>query len=318
MPVEHEMKTASAFSPGHITGFFQICDEPEDVMLRGSKGAGVSVSKGAHTNVSVEPAARNIIKIAINNTQTREAAVSEHVTKSMLKLAGAHHRVTISHKIDTPIGVGLGSSGAGSLSLALALNEALDLQLTREQAAQHAHTAEVVCRTGLGTVIAEMYGGMEIRTRAGAPGIGEIKKIPLKGEYTVAYLPFGSISTRRILSDKFFRARINELGGSFVDQLLLDPRPPRLMRLSRDFAEHVGLLTERVRATLKDADAAGFTASMPMFGEAAFSLVKRDEAEDLAGIFRRHESTSPLASELGQQPSTIILTDVDEKGARLL
>ena len=39
-----------------------------------------------------------------------------------------------------------------------------------------AHEAEIYCKTGLGTVFAENIGWFEIRTHAGIPGIGKIKK----------------------------------------------------------------------------------------------------------------------------------------------
>lgn len=311
------MREASAFSPGHITGFFQICDEPEDLLLKGSRGAGVCLSKGIRTTVRLEPATRNSLEVKINGCPTAEAVVSEYVAKTMLSRARGNHRVLVEHRAEIPIGRGMGTSGAGALSLALALNDALDLDLSKEEVAQVAHIAEVECRTGLGTVISETYGGMEIRVKPGAPGVGEIVKVPLGGEYVVVYLPFGQISTRTILTNEFFRRRINELGGTFVNELLSKPEPEEFMRLSRSFAEHIGLITERVKAVLKEADEAGLPCSMPMFGEAAFSLLKRRDAEDLLEIFKRYQVPSTV-SEAGEEVPGVILAEVDEQGVRLI
>lgn len=299
------MMEVSAFSPGHITGFFHICDEPDDPLLKGSLGAGVSISKGVHTIVRLEPSTRSSLEIMLNGRRTVSAVVSEYVTRQMLSKARGDYKIIVEHRFEIPMGAGMGTSGAGVLGLAIALNEALNLGLSKEEAAQVAHLAEVECRTGLGTVIAETYGGMEIRVRAGAPGIGEVKKIPLGGEYVVACLFFSPISTRIILADEVYRRKINERGGVFVRELLSLPRPGEFMKLSRSFAEHVGLITERVRKVLMEADKAGLPSSMPMFGEAAFSLLKRGEATDLLEIFKRHRAP------------TIILSDVDEIGARL-
>jgi pantoate kinase len=312
------MREASAFCPGHITGFFQICDEPEDLLLKGSKGAGVCLSKGIRTTVQLESAARKSLRVKINGCPTDSAVVSEYVTKTMLSRAKGNYRVAVDHRVEVPVGVGMGTSGAGALSLAMALNEALGLNLSREEVGQVAHIADAECRTGLGTVIAEAYGGMEIRVKPGAPGIGEVVKVPLRGEYVVVCLPFGSISTRTILTDEVYRKRINELGDLFVKELLPKPTPEEFMRLSRSFAEHVGLITERVRAVLKEADEAGLPCSMPMFGETVFSLLKRGDAENLLEIFKRQQAPRIRISEMEEGIPSPILAEVDEKGVRLI
>ncbi len=51
--------------------------------------------------------------------------------------------------------------------------------MTVIQAAQIAHSADIICKTGLGTVISEFTGGFEIRTSFGGPGIGKILKMPI-------------------------------------------------------------------------------------------------------------------------------------------
>lgn len=313
-----KVREASAFSPCHITGFFQICDEPEDPLLKGSRGAGVSLSKGVHTNVRLEPSARSSLDIRINGCRTDSAIVSEQVTKEMLSRAGGDYRVFVEHRVEVPMGMGMGTSGAGALSLALAFNEVLNLNLSRIEVAQIAHIVETECRTGLGTVIAETYGGMEIRTKPGAPGVGEIRKIPLRGEYVVVCLPFDPIPTKRILTDDIYRRRINERGGLYVEALLSKPRPEEFMRLSRSFAEHIGLITERVRRVLREADEAGLPCSMPIFGEAAFALLRREEAEALMEIFRRYQVPRVAVSEVEGEGPSIILSGVDEEGVRLV
>lgn len=270
------------------------------------------------TTVNVQHSSKNSLKISINGCRTDSAPVSEYVAKSMLSRASGAFDVSIDHNVQVPIGIGLGASGAGALSLALSLNEALGLSMSKEEAAQVAHIAEVECKTGLGTVIAETYGGMEIRVKAGAPGVGEIEKIPLGDRYVLVFLPFGPISTRKILTNELFRRRINDLGASYVERLLSEPEPEEFMRLSRSFAEHVGLITERIKAVLEDADQLGIQCSMPMFGEAVFSLVQRDKAEEVIEVFKRHETMGLMVSETGEHMSSLIMTDIDEKGARLV
>jgi pantoate kinase len=303
-----KLKEAKAFAPGHITGFFQICDRPNDPLLKGSRGAGVSIARGVATKVRVEKSAKTSVKVIINDDVTDSAPVSEHVANAILSLAGESYKILVEHDVKVPIGCGFGSSGAGALSLALALNEALNLNLSRLEAAQIAHVAEVECKTGLGTVIAETFGGLEIRVKPGAPGVGQIKSVPIDEDYIVACLNLDSIQTREILTEENFRQRINKFGGTLVDKLVRHPTPSNFMALSRRFAEHVGLISKRLRAVLKEADGAGLTCSMAMLGETAFSIVKRDRAEEVHEIFSKH---APFERD-------VIVADIDFKGARLL
>jgi pantoate kinase len=170
------MREASAFSSGHLTGFFQICDEPEDPLLKGSRGAGFSISQGVLTKVSVKPEDRTSIRIRINGEITNEAVVSKNVAKRMLSMSDDRWRLEIAHQIGVPIGAGFGSSGGGAITLALALNEVLGLDLSYIEAARVAHKSEIECRTGLGTVFAVTQGGFGVLYKPGAPGIGAALK----------------------------------------------------------------------------------------------------------------------------------------------
>lgn len=302
------MKEAKAFSPGHITGFFQICDQPNDPLLKGSRGAGVSITRGVTTKVTVEKSALTSIKITINGNATNSALVSERVVNAFLSLARESYKVLVEHDVKVPTGCGFGSSGAGALSLSLALNEVFNLNLSRLEAAQIAHVAEVECQTGLGTVIAETFGGLEIRVKQGAPSVGQIESIPIDEDYVVACLDLGSISTKKILTDEAFRQRINRFGGNLVDELTKHPSPDNFMVLSRKFAEYVGLISKRLRAVLEEADSAGLICSMAMLGETVFSVVKRDQVKEVQEIFSKHASSG----------RNVIVADIDFKGARLL
>jgi len=299
---------ATAFSPAHITGFFQIFDGPRNPLLKGSRGAGVSLTKGVRTTVSVKKSARKIVEIKMNGKRTDTAEVSKSVADAFISLVGANCRLLVEHEVEVPIGCGLGSSGAGALSLALALNEVLGLSLSKVEAAQVAHVAEVKCRTGLGTVIAETFGGMEIRVKPGAPGIGEIKPIRVDDDYLVACLPFGPLSTRKALTDPRLHRTINKYGGKLVDEFVRKPHVSAFLEFSRSFAESTSLTTQRVKKVLTDADNEGFICSMAIFGETVFSLVRQNEVEKLLRIFRKH----------AQSQHGLITVEIDRVGARVL
>ena len=302
------MKAFAAFSPGHITGLFQVCDEAEDPLLKGSRGAGVSITRGVVTKVRIERSPKASFEIRINGNGVESAKVSECVINTLLPFAGGNYRILVDHNVNVPIGSGFGSSGAGALSLALALNEAFRLGLSRVEAAQVAHIAEVRCRTGLGTVIAETFGGLEIREKPGAPGVGEVKRIPIDDDYVVACLKFGPMSTKEALTDERLRQQINNLGGKLVDELIARPKPSNFMNFSRSFAEGVGLISKRTRKVLEETDSRSLACSMTMFGECLFSLVRRDTIRELLEIFRRHALSE----------DNIIVAEIDHEGARPL
>ncbi|MFM7796373.1 MAG: GHMP kinase, partial [Candidatus Nitrosotenuis sp.] len=56
------------------------------------------------------------------------------------------------------------------------------------------------------------YGGFEIRIKGGAPGIGQIKKIP-SDSYSAVMICFSPISTKQFLKERL--ASINGLGGKW-------------------------------------------------------------------------------------------------------
>lgn len=301
-------RVATTFSPSHVTGLFQICDQPKDPLFKGSRGAGVSLTKGVKTTVHVQKSVKPSIQVKVNGEVTESAEVSKSVANTFLSLAKANYRILVEHEVEVPIGCGLGSSGAGALSLALALNEALDLQLSRVEAAQAAHVVEVKCKTGLGTVIAETFGGVEIRVKPGAPGVGEIKPIEVDDNYAVVCLCFGPISTKKVLTDPKIRKEISKFGGRLVDELIKQPRLHNFIEFSRRFAESTGLISEKVRKVITEADRHGITCSMAMLGDTVFSLAKRDDVEELFQVFQKDV----------QSLRDIIAAEIDFKGARIL
>ncbi len=301
------MREASAFAPGHLTGFFQICDEPDDPLMKGSRGAGFSIDIGVQTKVLVETSERDVISIVMNGSVTGEAVVSENVVRRMLAMAEEPQRVEVIHEIETPIGAGFGSSGGGALTIALAMNDALEMGFSYVDASRVAHLAEIECKTGLGSVFAATQGGFGVLYKPGAPGIGESIKYDRSDELAVFCVHFGPISTSEALSDPDLRRRINDLGGNFVDEIRGNLGPSRFMELSREFTDYVGIATPRLKAVLEAADKAGVPCSMAMFGEALFSLVEKDEAGRVAEFYRKAVSDQNFRA-----------LSIDERGASLL
>ncbi|MCU0853234.1 MAG: GHMP kinase, partial [Thermoplasmata archaeon] len=108
---------AKAFCPGHITGFFQIC-EGKDFLSTGSRGAGLCLSLGATSTVSVTGAKKQSIEVIIDG-QKSLAEVTKHALRRLL--GQEKLRVSVVTLLDLPQSQGFGMSAAGALSSSLAL-----------------------------------------------------------------------------------------------------------------------------------------------------------------------------------------------------
>jgi pantoate kinase len=294
---------AKAFSPGHITGFFEVpANSSRHFLYKGSKGAGFSLDSGIATTACVYESAKIDYQISINGSKTQNTEVSRWVVEEYLKLADKPYFVSIDHDVGIPVGFGLGSSAAAALSLSYALNEALDIGLSKIQAAQIAHHAEIACRTGLGTVIAEFAGGFEMRTSAGAPGVGTVSRIDLQG-YDALVLCLAPISTKSFLTNRM--REINGLGGIMLKKLSESRSVDDFLRMSREFAETLGLTRGTCKAPIEALKAIGLEASVALFGQTVFTLVSQD---------RTVEASDALNSFSG----TLLTCKIDSNGARVL
>ncbi len=301
--IEAPVAVAKAFSPGHITGFFEIPHGGHSHFLhRGSKGAGFSIDRGIATTAYVYESAKTDYRISINGAQTRDAEVSRWVAEEYLKLADKPYFVNIEHDIGVPVGFGLGSSGAAALSLSYALNDALDVGLSRTQAGQIAHHAEIACKTGLGTVIAEFAGGFEMRTGAGAPGIGSVTNIDLEN-YKAVVLCLAPISTKWFLTNRM--DEINGLGGIMLGKLSASRSVDQFLAMSREFADMLGLTEGRCKAPIAALRATGIESSVALFGQTVFTLVPQARAKDARDALKGFGGT-------------LLICNVDSNGARVL
>lgn len=302
---------ARAFSPGHITTFFRICDAPIDPLLKGSKGAGFSIQHGVITRVQVFPSDYTSVEIFIDGKRS-EANVTQTTARLALDLAlqkyDQEYDLKIMQEMQIPVGAGYGASGAAALSTALALNQALNLGLTKNNSAQLAHIAEVTHKTGLGDVIAQNRGGIEIRTKPGAPGYGQIDIIPSSCNFVVVCGSVGKLETKEVLSNPEKRKKINEAGDMLVNEILKEASIDKLISLSKKFTMQIGLASQTVLNTIRSLEEAGFTyCSMVMLGHSVFCFVNEKESKDACNILKEC------------MPSGIIfVSKIDNVGARLL
>ena len=277
-------KTARAWVPSHITGFF-AAHRKDDPRLSGSIGCGLCLSLGAATTITTTTnTAITTTNITANtiigddrhlgglpdheillNGHSSPAPVSRFVVD---KLAAGP--VQVSTELQMPFGSGFGASGAGALGAAYALNSLFDLGLTADQAAAVAHEAEVRNRTGLGDVIAQNTGGLVVRLHPGAPGTGRIDRIPVP-PLPISFVVKGPISTKAVLSDETVMRDVNRAGVAALKDLLKRPTFLNFMLLSRRFTVQSGLASDWALQAIEAVQSAGGLASMIMLGDAVFA-----------------------------------------------
>ncbi|MCH8323485.1 MAG: GHMP kinase [Thaumarchaeota archaeon] len=290
-----------AFSPAHITGFFKADVEQLEPERMGSLGAGFSIKDGVTTSVVAEKNGKSDFQIKVSGYKPDNTDVSEFVVKEFQKLVDENYFIEIHHDISVPISYGLGCSGAVALSLAYALNEALGIKLSKEESGKIAHNAEVSCKTGLGDVIGSFYGGFEIRTKAGAPGIGALKKFDNHSKVIIAC--FSPISTKKFLEDKL--DIINGLGGKMVNKLIQTNDYNEFQDMSVEFAKYVKVMTPKMDSVISELNSIGVKCGVALFGETVFTLIPEEKEERVLEVLRKYDN------------NIILQTEIDNVGARL-
>ncbi len=195
--------------PLHITGFWKPVYS-KDPIHTGSVGAGINISEklALVANKALEK------KLYINNE-----LISFSTMEELYKLLPRGLEARAYTK--GVLGAGYGLSAAISLAYSIAYTILYKEKISLEESSQLAHIAEVKAKTGLGDVIAEYYGGLEVRIKPGPPGIGEVIKIPVDPSIRIISISLGVASTRSMLesygieqsklADKYLRILLNNL-----------------------------------------------------------------------------------------------------------
>jgi pantoate kinase len=283
-----------AFAPGHISAFFEPVYSGQNMDRSGSRGAGINISLGALSQVTVQPASPHTITVNINGSPSNAS-----VTKLALKflIGTTPLQITVDTMLDLPMSQGFGMSAGGALSSTLALADLLNLP--RDDAVKAAHYAEVQLRTGLGDVIASSFGGIEIRRKAGLPPWGMLEHIP--GIYDMVVCVIGKeIETKKILSDSARLGEIASYGRYCTKKLLEKPSVEHLFSLAWEFTRKIGLADEKVLQAIEAANQYGM-ASMCMLGNSVFAM-----------------GNTPMLCKTLSVFGKVFCCTVDEGGARVL
>ena len=268
--MEQADSLATAFVPGHITGFFTSHTAGKPART-GSRGAGVTLTDGVSVTVSPGEGLR------FNGTKTEIAPVGTVCDRLGVDAA-------IEVETSLPLGAGFGVSGAVCLGTAIAANAVFGCGKTENELIAIAHCAEVKAGTGLGDVVAQARGGMPIRIDPGAPSHNRLDGLPARPR--IEYATFGELSTPAVLAEE--TEQLTRAGESALSQLLGQPGVETFMAASRAFAEEAALLTPTVETAIEAVVDAGGEAAMAMLGKTVFAtgtgLSDADYEPEVGGV----------------------------------
>ena len=263
----------SVFVPSHITGFFEIIQN-SNPLLKGSKGAGITLDEGVVTNTKIKDGNGNII-INVNNKEDSINTISKKTVKIILDRYNVNiqdYDIYINHDSKLPIGAGFGTSAAFALGISFTLPKLMGINISFKEAGEIAHLAEISQSSGLGDVISEMFGGCVIRLNEGSPVKGIIDKIPITKPIYVITKTIGLLETKDIIENPIHQKHINQSGSILLNRLINNPSISNFMKLSRKFANDTQLISKEIAEIINILDEETLGASMAMLGNTAFAL----------------------------------------------
>jgi pantoate kinase len=268
----------------HLTGIFEICDQSTDPLLQGSRGAGISINRGVSTKVSYSEIPEVQVFFNGEKISPQDALVTTK-TIELLLLPQKREHFRIDHFFEVPLSAGYGASAAGALGCTFALNEYFNLELSEIEMFQLAHQTEVSLKTGLGDIIGLYQGGLELRSKAGAPGIGKTRELVIDEEWKVATLSRGPLSTTSVLTNPKKRDSVNSAGRCLISDLINSPKYSEFISKTEYFSQKVDLMSLELKNIASQVPDEIKTAQI-MLGDSLFLFYQdKDVLESLLSSF---------------------------------
>ena len=263
----------------HISGIFTIHDEHPDPLYRGSQGAGFSISRGTTTSIEYSDDKKHHFYFNEEEVEKEKANVTNNVLNQILVLQRNKDKsefgISIYHDFNVPLSCGFGASASGALGCSFALRDFLDLEINDKYLYGIAHIAEINEGGGLGDILALYQGGYEIRTREGAPFIGEAKNLITNG-YKIATLSFGKIATKSVIRNPNWKEKINNVGRVLIENLVAEPTIKNFVTVSQQFSITSFLATHEIIEYMKNLEKEDILVGQIMLGNGIFILYKDD------------------------------------------
>ena len=283
--------------PHRISGFFEIVDtidgiKMDDPVRIGSRGAGFNVSMLGKTMIKMRESDKNInnnIEIFINGIQVDARAETTHYIVEYIKqYLKKPFNLRIDHFFELPVGCGYGASGSGALGTIFGLNHLLNLKLSYRENGRIAHIAEVINKTGLGTVCGLLSGGLCMLKEPGYPCVSERIKLPKNLKIICG--SFGMIHTKTILTDPILNLRIKEAGKRALKNLSQEPNVKSFVRESINFVEETEILEllnlTKLKSLIENLNKLNIIgASMNQLGRSVYAICKQQNEKEVLEVF---------------------------------
>ncbi|MFX0019169.1 MAG: pantoate kinase [Promethearchaeota archaeon] len=283
--------------PHRISGFFEIVDEINGIKINnperiGSRGAGFNLNSFGRTEIIIEDQEdlkQNHCQIYINNEQLNENAETTYYVFNYLKnFFKKYIKVKIFHKFDLPVGCGYGASGSGALGTVYGLDCLLNLGFSLYEKGKIAHIAEVINKTGLGTVCGQLAGGLCMLKEPGYPCNFETISIP--HNLTIICGTFGIIATKSILSNPELSLRIKKAGNKALAKLMKNPNIKTFVSVSNDFVKDTEMLRildlKEVKELIENLNQLSIIgASMNQLGKSVYAICRKRDERKVLEIF---------------------------------
>ncbi|MEM0027549.1 MAG: hypothetical protein QXT53_05960 [Ignisphaera sp.] len=290
------MRRVRSTASAGISGFFAP-HIASDLRETGAVGGGLGVAKAIVVEVSVDLShSDGLVVVNRINGSYIDGCLARYIAERIFAIAGRKGgRVYIDQRISVPIGGGYGSSGGSAVAIAFALAKALDIPIDFDDVAEIAHEADIVCKSGLGTVVGVLKpcDGIVLVSKPGGPRIAEVRCIPMEPNLTALTAFYRPIPKNSILSSSDHLEKVRAIGLETLKRIEASPTPENFIRSCYQFALETGFLTPKIRQVielLQEIDGV-IGASMNMVGEALFAIVY-DYAVDKA--LEIIEKTSPV------------------------
>ncbi len=260
--------TSEAFCPGHITALFYAPPRARDAGRTGSRGAGLCIDRGARARVR---ALRGKGWGISPGDGTRLAPVVATALGNYLASAREETWLQLDLELGLPVGEGFGMSGAMALASVIAADGELGLlKGDMQRLAALAHAAELEFRTGLGDVVCQARGGLDIRTRPGLPPHGQVVTARHDGEVLIAWSG-RPLHTSSVIGDREARERLEAAALPLLERAPATPTMDWLLEAGWEFSQAAGLASPEVLSMVEACRPFG-RASQVMLGNSIFAV----------------------------------------------